>query len=223
VRRIFRIALVLVLPVLALTGCGEAEKWRQKLTVTVTTPHGDVSGSSVSEVRLSFSEDALWATTGTAYSSSHRGEAVALEVQPGKYMFALLDNHIAPLALKVFVGDKAWGQPNKADRKQVQSARGAKSVKPKDYPMLVTFTDINDPKSVMQVKPGNIGEAFGSGYSLQSITLEIVDEAPTRGQIIKVLPWLDQYWARYLDGSSNPNPQMGLSNNIGGGNFGVEN
>ncbi len=129
-----------------LAGCAEDEKWHQKLTVTVATPQGDVSGSSVTEVQLTLREDALWTTAGYAYKIFHRGEAVVVEVQPGKYLFAVLEQKQQLLALKLIAGDRAWGQPTSADREKVKAHRGPISLGSSDYPLLVMFTDINDPK-----------------------------------------------------------------------------
>ena len=42
-------ALCLAMAGLALSGCSKAYVWHQKMTVLVTTPTGDVPGSSVTE------------------------------------------------------------------------------------------------------------------------------------------------------------------------------
>jgi hypothetical protein len=53
------------------------------------------------------------------------------------------------------------------------------------YPLLVTFTDIADPKTVTRVDSANLAATFGPGYALTSITLEITDEPVTEGQVQK--------------------------------------
>ena len=42
----------------------------------------------------------------------------------------------------------------------------------------------------MEVKPESLAAAFGPGYSLKSITLEITDEEVTRGRVEKIIPWV---------------------------------
>ncbi len=69
------------------------------------------------------------------------------------------------------------------------------------------------------MKPGKLGDRFGAGYALKSITLEITDEAVAENKVKTVLPWLLKYRGLYLDGTNVSNPQLGLSNNIGSGNF----
>jgi len=77
---------------------------------------------------------------------------------------------------------------------------GDKIALPDDhYPLLVTFTDINDPASVQRVDPDDLVAHFGPGVKLKTITLEITDEPVTGGQIEKVLGWLKTH-AGYLSG-----------------------
>jgi len=67
-------------------------------------------------------------------------------------------------------------------------------------PDLVTFTDINDPKSVIEVDPNNIQATLGSNLAWNEITLESTDEAVTEG-IEARLPWLGEYYSSMLDGN----------------------
>ena len=72
---------------------------------------------------------------------------------------------------------------------------------PPGYPKLVTFTDMNDPKSVTLVqvwerkkdghfflKEDRMEELFGAGVSLKGITLEITDEPVQWGVVDGYLP-----------------------------------
>ena len=59
----------------------------QKLTVAVETPAGEVSGSSVSAVRWR-KQWIQWDGMGWSYDLT--GEAVVVEVAPGRVLFALL-------------------------------------------------------------------------------------------------------------------------------------
>ena len=69
---------LLILALLTLTGC-ERYSWRQKLTVTVDTPAGEVSGASVSQV----SWRKHWIRTdGMGWDYDLTGEAVVVEVTP---------------------------------------------------------------------------------------------------------------------------------------------
>ena len=74
---------------------------------------------------------------------------------------------------------------------RMKSFRGkVHAIKPKHYPLLVTFGDINDPASVKKVDPNDLAATFGPGYTLKSITLEITDEPVTTGKVEDVLGWV---------------------------------
>ena len=61
-----------------------------------------------------------------------------------------------------------------------------------DLPDLVTFADVNNPKSVVLVDPDNLGATLGPGVSWGSMTLQATDKPLTKG-IGEHLPWLRDY------------------------------
>lgn len=61
--------------------------WRQKITVMIDTPAGEVSGSWVSEVSWR-KQWIRW--DGMGWYHDLTGEAVVVEVTPGRYLFRLL-------------------------------------------------------------------------------------------------------------------------------------
>ncbi|WP_295078245.1 hypothetical protein [Tabrizicola sp.] len=79
---------------LVLTGCSPSETWNQRLTLVIETPQGEVRGVVVQRID--------WEGTGAIgkalfggvdpSSASVRvtGEALAVEVVPGRWLFALL-------------------------------------------------------------------------------------------------------------------------------------
>ena len=176
----------LFVTILALTGCGTQVAWHQKLTVEVATPDGVKSGSSV----VGYS-----ATVGKQFASGNeiaqglQGEATVVEVAPGKYLFALLGG-AEEIAVWTFY-DRLPKNDALAMQQAVAAMREAGNVPPDRYPMLVTFADINDPKTVQEVKPDQFASIFGPGFSLKSITLEITDEPVIEGKVEKLLPWLE--------------------------------
>ncbi|MGX4768983.1 hypothetical protein ACWAUC_04155 [Bradyrhizobium guangdongense] len=68
----------------------------------------------------------------------------------------------------------------------------------------MTFADINDPKSVIEVDPNNLPATLGQGINWNEITLEMTDELITTG-IEKKLPWLSAYFENNfrLDGADH--------------------
>ena len=71
------------------------------------------------------------------------------------------------------------------------------------YPMLVTFGDLRDPRSVIAVDPADLAKAFGSGIVLKRITVQPTDAAVTTG-IEKRLGWLGPHPEPSLNPAHGP-------------------
>ncbi len=194
-----------MLLLLVVAGCQSHYEWHQKLTVVVDTPDGQVSGSSVIEVKARFgqlplSDKEVW------YSVV--GEATVVEVAPGRYLFALLGGSEERYYRAVreqfeHVGRGDW-------LKRIPKMKRVVRLRPNNYPLLVTFRDIDDPKSVREVDPKNLSATFGPGVRLQSITIEVTDEPITPNRLTdfgfmsavqrqSTLSGLQAYDARYAN------------------------
>jgi hypothetical protein len=176
--------------------------WNQRLTMIVDTPDGPRSASVVQRIDWQGTSGLYKeATSGIdASQSSTRvtGEALALEVAPGAWVFALLK------------GDNGWqGEPGLnagyviavPKGHHARSAEGVDDILayPKDtpvelppeaWPMLVTFDEITDPASVKPVDPADLATRFGVGFALKAMTLEVTEAAVTEGRIDSLLEWL---------------------------------
>ena len=192
--RFLRWGLVLVMA-LVLTSCSPIYRWHQKLTLIVTTPAGEVSGSSVSEVAIQHPRRWENPLADVARKSDQRGEAVMVEVAPGKYLFALLQESNQLLAFKTFFNVI---NPTEEQSRALTRKAWTATLPAELYPMLVTFGDVARPESVMQVDPANLAASFGPGYALKAITLTITDEPVTKGNVEKVLGWLPDYKSKHL-------------------------
>ena len=172
---------------LALSGCTKKWIWHQKVTVTVETPEGVKSASTVLSYVLEDTDGWYVLPEARGAGSGVRsGEAVVLEVAPGRYLFALLPG---PNPFEVFFPGKAHVEV----APQFDTLREARVVPPKLYPRLVTFGDINDPASVQRIDPADLAASFGPGVRLKSITLEITDAPVSTGKVEAVLGWLGPY------------------------------
>lgn len=170
---------------------GQTVSWHQRLTITVETPAGEVSGSAVTEVVVVSLPKTL--PDAGVVDASLRGEAVAIEVTPGKYLFVLLDNGLG------------WAQ-EAYDKNQVgsvfrenmrfieaQAGQPAVAMRPDGLPLMVTFDSLSDSTTVRKVDPADLAATFGPGVSLNSVTLSITNEPMTQGRIDRLLPWLGRY------------------------------
>jgi hypothetical protein len=188
--------------------------WNQKLSVTVMTPDGERSGSAITQIIATVYPNPL---LGNLQSHTVKGEATVVEIGNDKYLFALLSSggqwtateYLAEvtfaqhLPLPIYQGTVEGANSN---FKTLQTLRKSLPIPLDKYPLLVTFTDIKDPKSVKEVKPNQLADILGPGHSLKSITLEISDEVAKKGQVENVVPWLGNKdlilvdWTRYPTG-----------------------
>ncbi len=173
---------VLLLAVLALSSCTPDTSWNQRLTLVIETPQGEVRGSAVTRVEEWTTKDLL--APGTAMRRTFSGEAVAVEVLPGQWLFALLQGDGA-------TGADGWAY--KAYELFVQPYDTPVPLPADGLPLLVTFDDITKPETVRRVDPADLAAVFGEGVRLKAVTLEITDEPVTQGPVEGVLGWMPDY------------------------------
>ncbi len=208
-RAFLKSLIVIVLPLLVLTGCGKSYDWHQKLAVEVETPEGMKAGSSVMSARLIDTHGPFVPAEANGVSFQLNGEAITLEVSQGRYLFVLLKS-VPALSWLIYPkmdSVKAGALLENGD----DGGAGKVALKPDQYPLLVTFDDINDPASVKRVNPANLEATFGPGYRLNGITLSLTTEPVTKGEVEKVLPaeffkrWGSMYRDALADGGiKNP-------------------
>ena len=191
---------------LVLVGCAKRGRLRYRITVEIMTPEGLKAGSSVMETRQQGAHPLVPHEPGSGGGGGVIGEAVAVDLGGGRVIFALLSGpegrsiystvprvlnypELSPPLSRKFrphEWQEAFGEA--ADAKPLAVLRR------EDYPMLVTFGDLSDPKSVEAVNPDVIG--------VRRIALQITDDPVTTG-IEKRLRWLD-HLDQYLANSNNP-------------------
>lgn len=62
---------------------------------------------------------------------------------------------------------------------------------PEGWPLMVTFDDVSDPKTLRKVHPADLAASFGPGVRLKGVTLEVTKAAETKGKVEPVLGWLE--------------------------------
>jgi hypothetical protein len=252
-RRHFLVATSLV-SLLTLPACGSIfgknfPTYRYRLTVEVDTPQGLRVGSSVIEV-MTGEDSRKSLSLGNVHHNIH-GEAVAVDLPGGRTLFALLrsEDSVDWATNIVFRLTPTETRPDKKDGfdatfaatfEKMRANRGLQQIphfKPVEnqwqkadapernlWPMLVTFTDIRDPKSVEKVDPDHLDTTFGKGVTLKRITVQVTDDSVTSG-IEKRLGWLRKYARRdaRLNGSTSIAISTNeISDNLGAGEFSTE-
>jgi hypothetical protein len=190
--------------------------WNQRLTLVIETPQGEVRGSAMTRVQERTSRDLL--APGTAMRRTLTGEAVAVEVLPGRWLFALLQGDGATGAggwaykaydLGAAVGSDGYRSHSLSMGKLRAQPLDVPVPLPADgMPMLVTFDDITKPETVRRVDPADLAAVFGEGVRLQAVTLEITKDAVTEGRVEGVLGW----WPERRSGPYNEMTPLKLPN-----------
>ncbi len=212
--RRFLTIMVMIMTAVGIVACGKNYTWHQKLTVTVGTPDGLKTGTAVSRVTANVGQQ--YVPGDNRYLSlGFGGEATIVDLGNGKYLFALLSNatslentqSLANYTFPELQSTDPYVPAIDAATKTYSSyvpPLGPKPVPAKNYPTLITFINLNDPKSVKLLDPADLAATFGEGYNLKSITLEITDEDVTTGQIEQLLKWLSQKNLSFIDWTKYP-------------------
>jgi hypothetical protein len=196
---------------LGLAGCGlMSETLRYRVTVVVDTPAGVRTGSSVWEV-VSTDGPAFPGPEAGSVSSTLRGEAVAVDLPQGTlfalmrapggsgdYAVHLVQQHLAKYPQR---GVNLVPQDWRENRRRIQKSGVSFDLAEDEYPLLVRFRNISDPRSVEKVDPANLAEAFGPGVRLRRITIKMTSDPVTTG-IEARFPWWKKHVDRHFDGSS---------------------
>lgn len=167
------------------------ETVRYRMTVSVDTPEGIRTGSAVRQMNLE---------QGQKGSGWVVGEAVVVDLGSRGTLFALMDGSNIGWGISYAASADFRGLRDK------NTPIGTKwTMTPREYPVLVAFKDINDPKtlrSLLEIKNNgprygrdyiiasdHFEELFGSGIKLKEITVERTNDPITTG-IEKYLPWI---------------------------------
>src|SRR6202048_4472450 len=172
---------------------------KYRLTVEVETPDGVKSGSGVMAVQ----PDRSYSRGGQTRT---KGDAVLVDLGGGKNLLALLahiDNSVELDGMNYVALRAHSAAGRKVSFNEMSRMTGAVPVTGGLVPVLVTFTDLNDPATARAVPPEDMEATLGEGFRLHGISAEVVPngfwpldfggalgEAVTRGLSAR-LPWLD--------------------------------
>lgn len=191
------VAVFLFLTFQALFG-SRTISWNQRLTLVVETPQGEVRGSAVTRVTKTETSGSLVLPEARGVRSYVTGEAVVVEVAPGRYLFALLsgsedwERDAASGVYSAYQLSEVGSHGVAMARIRTQPYDIPVPLPPEAWPMLVTFDDITKPETVREVDPANLAAVFGEGVGLKAVTLEITEETVTVGRVEGVLGWLEK-------------------------------
>jgi len=169
--------------------------WRQKLTVSVTTPQGLVEGSAVTQVDVvDLRNFSFGLPEASGANVSFSGEAVAVEIAPGRILFVLLVDEWqngGPHNWPAYIWYKSR-MTLEDDMARIKQQRG-KQPEPlpqKHWPLMATFDDLSRPETLRIITGTDLSPWFGPDVQLERVTLQITDAPMSNGRIEALLPWL---------------------------------
>jgi hypothetical protein len=170
----------------------DTDTYRYKLTVAVNTPDGVKQDASVVGVWGGCSH------LGCQHSLT--GEALYVDLGAGRRPLVVpITPNYKPFG--ELTGNAHWheGGPGFVLEKLYRTRGNGKlgdgplnephPIDPSELPNLLTFSDANNPDSVIAVDWRNLGASLGVGISWNSVTIELTHEPITTG-ILQKLPWL---------------------------------
>ena len=177
---------------------------RYKVTVEIDTPEGVKIGSAVREVFIQRQPE----LPESGPDIKPKGEAVVVDLGKRGVVFALTNFDDYRTIFEAFPGPPGLTPEGLKYYSELKDAKGV--LKPEEYPMFVTFTNINDPKSVVSlrdvsgcfekdkngtcIKEGfhvaadRFEEILGKGVKLRNVSIEMTDEKVTWGSVEKYMP-----------------------------------
>ena len=194
-------ALVVAVWAIGLAACSERlPTYRYEVQVQVDTPAGRRVGSAVTEVRSRINAGVPGPEAGGPRSEL-TSEAVPLQLPNGRWLFALIQADIESKSFEPFIRPEKLGVGAERFAREVQiiaSSTLQATVPRAQYPVFVTFGDLKDSNSVVEVDPANLAAVFGPGYRLAGITVRTTTSTPSH-RIRSILTWLSDYPEPRLD------------------------
>ena len=162
---------------------------RFRLIIEIETPDGLKTGSSVIQTR--FWASGCWLPEACGLRTEAHGEAVFIDLGHGKNLVAILGwgptgadqeklFHLTRVALAP-ARDVNW--------KDEYKLKGRGDLPPAYVPTLVTFADLNDPKTARVVRPDQFAQVFGPGVHFKRAWIETTSD-PVTNEIVAKVPML---------------------------------
>jgi hypothetical protein len=163
------------------------------------------AGSSVIEVRTTDYKTGSAQTVGLR--SQVFGEAVFVDLGKGRNVVALLafNPHGTREAIDLLDYKVFWAANQKLEVADLPTLTGRARLPDEFIPTLVTFTDLNNPKSAREVGFTEFENVFGPDVHFKGAWIEMTRDLVTRG-IEKRLPWIVQMKANGLGGRIDTHP-----------------
>ncbi len=180
---------------------------RYRLAIEVDTPDGLKRAANVIQIERN---DMRWFLIAGRYETYIRANAVFLDLGHGKNVMALLAHGPRAEDVDTIVGLGIEAYLSRAKRREEDAWTGRKHLEGVRIlggpliPTLVTFDNLDDPRTARVVDPDAFGAAFGAGYAFRKATVEMISvrvwplnrlaltDPPVTTGLQQRLPW----WSR---------------------------
>ncbi len=200
---------------------------RYRLTLEAEADGQSYTGSGVIEVRYDIPPS--WLLPGNRVAARHKGEAVVVDLGTRGLLFVVLEGE--PIRVSGAYSAKPTSMPVKefnlapsVGALKEETVRGLGRLNARAeipfsrLPLMVAFKDINDPRSVVLVRPDDLSAVFGPGVRLLRTTIETTHDAVTTG-IEKRLPWLKHQRGSLIKDPALPYDHF--AKRLNGGSFSI--
>lgn len=204
-------------------GCNPFPNYTVKLALRVKALFGQKQIAGESIVQLDWYDNGIFKNIDAAlnYTLKGTGDAITLRPMPALSIFALLrppgnQPGLYAGSLPGILGSVEVMRTRRSRRfgpdlyQWLATQHDWISIPEREWPALAWFRDINDPKSVVLIRSGEVGEIFGQAISLTSFEAKATSD-PVNYHIDNEIPWMS-HWKNTLasDGRSgvmrmNPN------------------
>lgn len=193
---------------LAAMACKQVQGFRYKVIVSVETPEGIKTGSAVREMTVIRPTVQIEGLKDIRVLS--KGEAVAVDLGSRGVLFAVMGTDDYRMVFETIPTDKGGITPEGiAYYRELARKKFAKEMVPSNYPLLVTFKNLNEPETVTSVyrvyskveysnNPDDLviedksGDIFGEGVKIHSVVITMTEDPVTWGTE-KWIPWIRGY------------------------------
>ncbi|WP_129349588.1 hypothetical protein [Solidesulfovibrio carbinolicus] len=163
---------------------------KYKIIVEVETPEGLKTGSNVVQVTIT-PKFVHWNPSSPPVSTRVKAEAIFIDLGQKRHVVVTLrfgeagtSGDLDSLAQSVFKWpiEKITGNTNVAGQRRELHGY--------DIPLMLEFSNRNDPSTARIVRPNEFGKHFGTGYSFKGAWIELTQDDVSFGTIVQYLPWL---------------------------------
>lgn len=164
-------------------------RYSQKLTITISTANGPISGTAIQAVE--WVEKPRILTDFPGRSVRIKGDAIFVDLKDGRYLAALLTDTETLSWSAIMTTDKQQSLQLKIPRDVDQFVNDVIPLNLPQYPKLVLFPEISNSTRVIPINPSDPSATLGEGYALESITLTITTEDPDFSVAGALLPCIE--------------------------------